>query len=84
VLKQPQYTPVPLADQVIIFFAVTNGLLDSVKVGEVQEFEDRLLSYMRDGHPELVQTIATGQRLSEETQEALVEAINDFKATVAP
>jgi F-type H+-transporting ATPase subunit alpha len=83
VLKQPQYTPVPLADQVIIFFAVTNGLLDNVKVGNVQEFEDRLLSYMRDGHPELVQTIATGQRLSEETQEALVQAIEDFRATVS-
>jgi F-type H+-transporting ATPase subunit alpha len=83
VLKQPQYSPVPLADQVIIFFAVSNGLLDDVKVSDVEKFEDRLLSYMRDGHPELVQTIATGARLGEKTQQALVQAIEDFKSTVA-
>jgi F-type H+-transporting ATPase subunit alpha len=83
VLKQGQYAPVPLADQIIIFYAVTNGFLDDVQVRKVSAFEDALLRYMRDGRPALVQTIATGERLSEETQAELNQAIEDCKATVA-
>jgi F-type H+-transporting ATPase subunit alpha len=60
VLKQAQYMPVPLADQVMMFFAVTNGFLDDVEVRRVNDFEEAFLRYMRDSHPTLVQTIATG------------------------
>ncbi len=83
VLKQGQYSPVPLVDQVIMFFAVTNGYLDDVALNKVQGFEAALLRYMRDSHPDLVQTIATGEKLSDETQKALGQAIEDCKATVA-
>jgi F-type H+-transporting ATPase subunit alpha len=83
VLKQGQYDPVPLADQIIIFYAVTNGFLDDVEIRKVSAFEDSLLRYMKDSHPALVQTIATGEKLGEETQAALNQAIDDFKATVA-
>ena len=83
VLKQGQYSPVPLVDQVLIFYAVTNGFLDDVELRNVSDFEGAFVRYMKDSHPELVQTIATGQRLSEETQEALVQAIEDFRATVS-
>jgi F-type H+-transporting ATPase subunit alpha len=83
VLKQGQYDPVPLAEQIIIFYAVTNGFLDDVEIRKVSDFEDSLLRYMRDSQPALVQKIATGERLSEETQAELNQAIEDFKATVA-
>jgi F-type H+-transporting ATPase subunit alpha len=83
VLKQGQYSPVPMADQIMIFFAVGNGFLDDVELRKVEDFEDAFLRHMRDSHPDLVQTIATGEKLSEETQEALGQAIRDFKATVA-
>ncbi len=83
VLKQGQYDPVPLADQVLIFFAVTNGFLDDVELRKVSDFEQAFVRYMRDSHPELYQTIATGARMDDETQEALRQAIRDFKATVA-
>jgi F-type H+-transporting ATPase subunit alpha len=83
VLKQGQYSPVPLADQVMLFFAVTKGFLDDVDLDKVTDFETSFLRYMKDGHPNLVQTIATGAKMSEETQEALGQAIEDFKATVA-
>ena len=83
VLKQGQYSPVPLVDQVIMFFAVTNGYLDDIALNKVQGFEAALLRYMRDSHPDLVQTIATGEKLSDETQKALGQAIEDCKATVA-
>ena len=83
VLKQGQYSPVPLVDQVVMFFAVTNGHLDDVDLAKVQGFEAAFLRYVRDSHPDLVQTISTGNKLTEETQEALGQAIDDFKATVA-
>ena len=83
VLKQPQYSPVPMEDQVMIFFAVTNGYLDDVEVRKIGDFEAAFVRYMRDSHPDLVQTIATGAKLDKATQEALGQAISDFKATVA-
>ena len=83
VLKQGQYSPVPLADQIIIFFAVTNGLLDDIEIRKVSDFEQALLRYMKDSQPALVQTIATGEKLAEETQAELTQAIEDFKATAA-
>ena len=83
VLKQGQYEPVPLTDQVMLFFAVTNGFLDDVEIRKVGDFEQAFLRYMKDSHPTLVQTIATGSRMDEDTQEALGQAIRDFKATVA-
>jgi F-type H+-transporting ATPase subunit alpha len=67
----------------MIFFAVTQGHLDDVDLGKVMDFEAGFLRYMKDSHPGLIQTIATGAKMSDETQEALGQAIQDFKATVA-
>jgi len=83
VLKQVQYALVDLADQVMILFAVTNGFLDDVELGRIASFEAAFLRYMQDSQPELTQAVATGAKLSEEIQEALGQAIRDFKATVA-
>ncbi len=83
VLKQGQYSPIPLADQVIMFFAVTNGLLDDVELRKVVDFEQALLRFLKDSHPELIQVVATGDKLSDGTQQALTQAIQDFKTTVA-
>ena len=83
VLKQGQYDPIPLVDQVMIFYAVTNGFLDNVEIRKVSSFEQAFVSYMRGSHPTLVQAVGTGARMGEETQEALKQAIDDFKATVA-
>jgi F-type H+-transporting ATPase subunit alpha len=83
VLKQPQYSPVPLPDQILIFFAVTNGFLDDVELGKVQDFEEAFVRYVKDSHPDLLQTVATGAKMADEGQEALRQAIRDFKATMA-
>ena len=83
VLKQGQYAPVPLVDQIIMFYAVTNGFLDDVEIRKVGDFERSFLRYMKDSHPALVQTIATGDKLTDDTQAELKQAIEDFKATVA-
>jgi F-type H+-transporting ATPase subunit alpha len=83
VLKQGQYSPVVLVDQVLIFFAVTRGFLDDVELSKVSDFEAGFMRYMKDSHPDLVHTVATGAKMDDETQEALAQAIEDFKATVA-
>jgi F-type H+-transporting ATPase subunit alpha len=83
VLKQGQYEPTPLVDQIFMFFAVTNGFLDDVEIRKVSDFETSFLRYMKDSHPTLVQTIASGAKLSDDTQAELGQAIEDFKATVA-
>jgi F-type H+-transporting ATPase subunit alpha len=82
VLKQGQYAPVRLVDQIMLFYAVTNGFLDDVELGKVGDFESAFGRYMRDSHPELTQTVATGEKMDDETQESLSQAIRDFKATV--
>ena len=82
-LKQKQYVPMPLADQVLVFFAVANGFLDDVPIRKVGQFEAAFLRYMNSSHPEMVQAIATGAKLGDDAQKALGQAIKDFKATAA-
>jgi len=83
ILKQKQYSPMSMADEVIIIYAVTNGFLDDVELRKVQDFETAFLRYMRDTHPELRQRVGTGKKMDEETQSALDQAIRDFKASAA-
>ena len=80
-LKQKQYVPMPLADQVMVFFAVANGYLDDVPIRKVGQFEAAFLRYMNSSHPEVVQAIATGAKLDDDAQKALGQAIKDFKTT---
>jgi F-type H+-transporting ATPase subunit alpha len=72
-----------LADQVAVIYAVTNGFLDDVEIRKVKDFEEAFLRYMGDTQPELWQRIQTGAKLDDETQAALDQAIDDFKATAA-
>jgi F-type H+-transporting ATPase subunit alpha len=71
VLKQPQYAPVPLDEQVIAIFAVTNGFADDVPVNKVRDFEAGLLQFMRATHPEVGQSIMTLKDLSDPLTEQL-------------
>jgi F-type H+-transporting ATPase subunit alpha len=83
VLKQAQYTPLSLADQVLVLYAVTNGFLDDVELRHIKSFEQAFLRYMRDAQPALTQHVQTGAKLDEEKTAALNQAIRDFKSTAA-
>ena len=80
VLKQPQYAPMPVEQQITIIYAVTHGFLDDVPVGKIAAFERAFHRYMADHKPELMRTIATGEALTDETTAALEAAIKEFKA----
>lgn len=82
VLKQPQYVPMPLQKEVIILHAVINGYLDDVPVEKVRAFEEGFHRFMETSHPEIGQRIAAEKELSDETEEALKQAIAEFKEKV--
>ena len=82
VLKQDQNKPLPLEHQVIILYALINGLLDDVELGSVRRFEEALRGFMDANHPELLKSIAQVKDLSDEDTSALSKAIEEFKAAV--
>ena len=83
VLKQPQYRPLKVAQQVSIIYAVTNGYMDDVPVEQIRSWEEQFHSFMGTAHPEVLETITTEKRLSDETTAALVRSIEEFKRTVS-
>ncbi len=79
VLKQPQYEPMPLYQQVEILYAVVNGLLDDVPADKVRDFEAAFHRFMESTRPQIGQEIEDKQEITEETEEALKAAIGEFK-----
>lgn len=82
VLKQPQYVPMNVEKEVSILYAVINGYLDDVPVDKVMAFEGAFHRFMETSHPEIGQRIDTDKQISDETEEALKQAINEFKQQV--
>jgi len=79
ILKQPQYTPMPLEKEVTILYAVINGYLDDMPVEKSATFEQGFHRFMETSHPEIGQRIAKEKELKPETEEALRAAILEFK-----
>ncbi len=82
-LKQPQYNPLTLAQQVSILYAGVNGLMDDVPVDKVADFERAFHDYMAASQSNLLNQINTTGELPEEAEQQLRQAITDFKGTVA-
>jgi F-type H+/Na+-transporting ATPase subunit alpha len=78
-LKQPQYSPMAVEDQVVAIFLGTKGHLDSVPIEDVQRFETEFLEHVKASHDGILSDIRESKKLSEETENKLVEVINDFK-----
>ena len=81
VLKQVQYQPLALEQEVIVLFAVNAGLIEDLPLDRCADFQDQLLRYMASNHPDLVQGIAESGDLTDDVEGRLTQAINDFKAT---
>jgi F-type H+-transporting ATPase subunit alpha len=77
-LKQPQYRPVPVEEQVVAIFAGTRGYLDRIETTKVGEFERRMLSEMRSRAPEILEAIRAEKEISKETEARLVSFLDDF------
>jgi F-type H+-transporting ATPase subunit alpha len=78
-LKQAQYSPLTVEQQVISVFAGIKGYLDDVAVKNVNRFEEELLNSVRAAHPELLAAIRSEKQLSKENEEKLRKILEDFK-----
>ncbi|WP_018702875.1 MULTISPECIES: F0F1 ATP synthase subunit alpha [Sporomusaceae] len=84
VLKQPQYRPVPVEEQVMAIYVVINGYVDDVAVEHVTAFEEDFLKFMRTNYAEVGKAIVEKKMLDKDTEAALQKAIKDFKDTFDP
>jgi len=75
ILKQPQYEPVPVAEQVAIIYAVTTGLLDSVEPEKIHDVQKSILTSLRTTHKKVLDEIRTKKVLDEQLEKELEEAI---------
>ena len=82
VLKQPQFQPLSLGQEVTIIYAAVNGFLDDVEVGKVRAFEDAFHRHMESSHPDIIKDIEEKKTIEPSTEERLKAAIQQFKESV--
>ena len=80
-LKQEQYKPMPVADQVLSIFAGVNGFVDDVPVTKVRAFEEGLLTYIKERHPQLREEVVAGKKIDDEFGGQLKQVISEYKKT---
>jgi F-type H+-transporting ATPase subunit alpha len=80
ILKQPQYQPMSVEDQIQIIYAGTSGGLDDLDTKKVLEFEKQFLAYMRDNHPDVAQAIVKDKQVTDASKAVLDQAIKTVKA----
>ncbi|MBE9604794.1 F0F1 ATP synthase subunit alpha [Acetobacteraceae bacterium H6797] len=82
-LKQPQFQPVPVEEQVVAIFAGVRGYLDKVPVNKVGEFERRLLSDVKANAPDILENIRTAKEIKKDVEAKLISFLDGFAASFA-
>ncbi|OFZ16661.1 MAG: F0F1 ATP synthase subunit alpha [Bdellovibrionales bacterium RBG_16_40_8] len=80
VLKQPQYTPYRVENQVILIFAATNGYLDKIPETDAQKFEKEFIEFIQQKYKGILTKIAEDKAIKDDTKVSLKEALDEFKA----
>ena len=83
ILKQGQYQPMPMEEQVVSIYTGVNGYLDDLPKDKVLEFETDFLKFMRSAYADVLNEIGSTGKLDDATEEKLQKAINEFKSTFA-
>jgi F-type H+-transporting ATPase subunit alpha len=81
ILKQPQYEPVPLENQIIVIYAGTQGFADKVPLDEMRRWEQSLVRFMETSHPEVGKDIIEQKVITGENEVKLREALDTFTST---
>ena len=80
-LKQPQYQPLPIEEQVVIIFAGVRGFLDKVDLAHIKKYEQGWVDYVKATHPEILKSIAAkSEKLTKEAEDKLTKSAKDFTA----
>jgi F-type H+-transporting ATPase subunit alpha len=82
-LKQAQFSPLKMEEQVCVIYAGVNGYLDKLALNQVRPFEDGLLGYLRSKHADILESIRSTTDLSKETEAKLKSAVESFAASFA-
>jgi F-type H+-transporting ATPase subunit alpha len=82
-LKQPQFSPLKMEEQVVVIYAGVNGFLDPIPVNRVRAFEDGLLGLMRSKHSGILDAIRDSKDLDDATAGKLKAAVDDYAKTFA-
>jgi F-type H+-transporting ATPase subunit alpha len=80
-LKQAQYQPQPVEQQVVTIFAATNGFVDGFEVASLARLETELFSFMKDRHGALLAEIREKKQINDELKTKLSAALEEFKGT---
>jgi len=81
ILKQPQYEPMSLENQVVVIYAGTNDFADNVAIERMRAWETALVRYMETSHPEIGRDISENKRITEDNETKLRAALETFKST---
>ena len=81
ILKQDQYAPMRVEDQVLIIFAVSNNYANDVPVEEMKRFEKELIEFARYRYPEVLEELKTTKNFDKELQERVSALVKEFKET---
>ncbi len=82
-LKQPQYSPMPIEEQVAVLFAGVNGYLDKIALGDIGRFESGLLDTLRGSGKAILDSISTEKKISDDTETKLKDAVETFAKSFA-
>jgi len=82
-LKQAQYSPMPIEEQVVSIFTGVRGYLDKIEISDIMRFEREILSEMRASHADVLETIRTEQAISDELDTKLTGILDDFSKKFA-
>src|ERR1700754_742702 len=77
-LKQPQYKPFAVEEQVVVIYAGTRGFLDSIPTAKVGPYQEALLSWLKAKRPEILDNIRTQKALTTEIENSVKDALNEF------
>jgi F-type H+-transporting ATPase subunit alpha len=77
-LKQKQFSPMPMEEQVVSIFAGTNGFIDDVAVDRVTEYEEQMLAYFRSEHGDVLKTIRDTGKFEDDTKASVVSGLESF------
>jgi F-type H+-transporting ATPase subunit alpha len=78
-LKQPNYRPIPVEQQVIVLYAAINGYMDETPVDQISRFENELVSTIQQRYPEVVLSIVNEKQITKDNEEALKSALSEFQ-----
>ena len=78
VLKQPQFSPVPVSNQIVTIYAATNGYADEVQLDDMAKWEIELNRYIENSHPDLLSAIMEEKQLTDKIEENLKAALDGF------